>query len=74
MTLTITTPNGLEDAKETKSRATKVQVDSELKPRWVRVSGGGGILLVRAEADSGASDEYVCIGAGGIGPLVAKAD
>lgn len=73
MTLTITTPNGLEDAKETKSRATKVQVDSELKPRWVRVSGGGGILLVRAEADSGASDEYVCIGAGGIGPLVAKA-
>lgn len=74
MTLTITTPNGLEDAKETKSRAVDVHVGTELKPRWVRVSGGGGILLVRAEADSGASDEYVCIGAGGIGPLVAKAD
>lgn len=74
MTLTITTPNGLEDAKETKSRAVDVHVGKELKPRWVRVSGGGGILLVRAEADSGASDEYVCIGAGGIGPLVAKAD
>lgn len=73
MTLTITTPNGLEDAKETKSRAVDVHVGTELKPRWVRVSGGGGILLVRAEADSGASDEYVCIGAGGIGPLVAKA-
>ncbi|MCG7456418.1 hypothetical protein [Corynebacterium sp. c24Ua_83] len=74
MTLTITTPNGLEDAKETKSRAVDVHVGTELKPRWVRVSGGGGILLVRAEADSGASDESVCIGAGGIGPLVAKAD
>ncbi|MCG7268287.1 hypothetical protein [Corynebacterium sp. ACRQJ] len=74
MTLTITTPNGLEDAKETKSRAVDVRVGTELKPRWVRVSGGGGILLVRAEADSGAPDEYVCIGAGGIGPLVAKAD
>lgn len=74
MTLTITTPNGLEDAKETKSRAVDVHVGEELKPRWVRVSGGGGILLVRAEADTGAPDEYVCIGAGGIGPLVAKTD
>lgn len=76
MTLTITTPNGLEDAEQTEQRATQAQVDTQLKPRWVRVSGGGGILLVRAEVadrhSRGGEDDFVCIGAGGIGPLAEK--
>lgn len=80
MTLTITTPNGLEEAERTEGRAVEAHVNTELKPRWVRVSGGGGILLVRAETTNGAQGttqghahgDYVCIGAGSIGPLAAK--
>lgn len=68
MTMTITTPNGLETEEETRSRAVTVPISTDLAPRWVSVPGGGGTIRVEIEGPDSAA--HVCIGAGTIGPMV----
>ena len=63
----ITTPNGLETLEDAEARATTVQVGTDLRPQWVRVSGGGGLIALRVSGPAGAS---LCVGQGEIGPLV----
>lgn len=65
--LRITTPNGLETFEDAEARATTVQVGTDLKPQWVRVSGGGGLIALRVSRPAGAS---LCVGQGEIGPFV----
>lgn len=63
----ITTPNGLETLEDAEARATTVQVGTDLRPQWVRVSGGGGLIALRVSGPAGAS---LCVGQGEIGPFV----
>lgn len=69
VTVTLTTPNGLEEEAEWRARAVDVSVDSELTTRWVNIGGGGGTIMVEVDGPPGA---HVCIGAGSVGPLVAR--
>ena len=68
MELRLTTPNGLEDSRDTAARATTITVGPDLAQRWVRLSGGGG--LIKIDAKSSSPTDSICIGAGAIGPLV----
>lgn len=70
MTVTLTTPNGLETEQQSRQRASNVPVPTELATHFVRVDGGGGFLQV--EVTGGHAGDSVCIGAGGIGPLLAS--
>ena len=67
-TMTITTPNGLETAEQTRSRAVTVPVSTDLQPEWVSVPGGGGTIMV--EVHGADSNAHICLGAGNIGPMV----
>lgn len=69
VTVHLTTPNGLEDEQAWRARAVDVGVGTDLSTRWVNISGGGGTLLAEVDGPPGA---HVCIGAGALGPLVAR--
>lgn len=70
MTMTISTPNGLESEEQSRARAVTVPLSTELKPEWVSVPGGGGTILV--EISGGKPGDSMCLGAGNIGPLLPK--
>ena len=67
-TMTITTPNGLETAEQTRSRAVTVPVSTDLQPEWVSVHGGGGTIMVEVHGPD--SNAHICLGAGNIAPMV----
>ena len=73
VTLRILTPNGLESYEESLARAHRVAVPAELNQQHVRVSGGGNTIEVLAapqQRSTPANGNYVCLGAGEIGPLL----
>ncbi|PZO97780.1 MAG: hypothetical protein DI609_12350 [Corynebacterium urealyticum] len=73
VTLRILTPNGLESYEDSLARAHRVAVPAELNQQHVRVSGGGNTIEVLAtpqQRSTPASGNYVCLGAGEIGPLL----
>ncbi|MEJ6548027.1 hypothetical protein PQI66_00525 [Corynebacterium sp. USCH3] len=69
VTVRLSTPNGLEDEDRWRSRAVDVAVDAELTTRWVNLAGGGGTILAEVDGPPGS---HVCVGAGAVGPLVAR--
>ena len=73
VTLRILTPNGLESYEDSLARAHRVAVPAELNQQYVRVSGGGNTIEVLAtpqQRSTPASGNYLCLGAGAIGPLL----
>lgn len=73
VTLRILTPNGLESYEDSLARAHRVAVPAELNQQHVRVSGGGNTIEVLAtpqQRSTPANGNYVCLGAGAIGPLL----
>ncbi|WP_262369239.1 hypothetical protein [Corynebacterium urealyticum] len=75
VTLRILTPNGLESYEDSLARAHRVAVPAELNQQHVRVSGGGNTIEVLAapqQRSTPANGNYVCLGAGAIGPLLPK--
>ena len=61
-------PNPFETPDQTLAGSTVVDVDDDLRTRWVSVSGGGNTLRIDvSDAPEGTS---VCVGSGAIGPLV----
>lgn len=65
-------PNPFETAEQTRAGSTVVDVDDDLRTRWVALSGGGNVLQVDvSDAPEGTS---VCIGSGAMGPLVPSHD
>ena len=73
VTLRILTPNGLESYEDSLARAHRVAVPAELNQQHVRVSGGGNTIEVLAtpqQRSTPASGNYLCLGAGAIGPLL----
>jgi hypothetical protein len=68
VTVTLSTPNGLEDEATWRGHAVDVPVGTDLQQRWVTLDGGGGTVLV--EVHGGAPDSHLCLGAGPVGPLV----
>lgn len=68
MTVTISTPNGLETEQQSRQRAVTVPVPTELATHYVRVNGGGGFLQL--DVRGGNEGDSICVGAGGIGPLL----
>lgn len=68
MTVTLTTPNGLETEQQSRERAVTVPVPTDLSTQYVRVNGGGGFLQV--EVQGAGVNDHVCIAAGAIGPLL----
>lgn len=68
MNVRLSLPNPFETPEQTLGGSTVVAMNSQLRPRFVYLSGGGNTLHVSIEgATPGAS---LCIGAGAIGPLV----
>ncbi|MBC2681942.1 hypothetical protein [Corynebacterium anserum] len=72
MTVTLTTPNGLETEQQSRERAVTVPVPTELGTQYVRVNGGGGFLQVEVQGNG--VNDHVCIAAGAIGPLLPVPD
>lgn len=73
VTLRILTPNGLESYEDSLARAHRVAVPTELNQQHVRVSGGGNTIEVLATPQQRSTPKggnYVCLGAGAIGPLL----
>lgn len=68
MDVRLSLPNPFETAEQTRGGSTVVQMNNELRPRYVYLNGGGNTLHIDVEkATPGAT---LCIGAGAIGPLV----
>lgn len=66
--LRLSLPNPFETPDQTLAGSTVVDVDDDLRTRWVSVSGGGNTLRIDvSDAPEGTS---VCVGSGAIGPLV----
>lgn len=66
--LRLSLPNPFETPEQTVAGSTLVDVDSDLRTRWVSVSGGGNTLRIDvSDAPEGTS---VCVGSGAMGPLV----
>lgn len=77
VTLRILTPNGLESYEDSLARAQRVHVPAELNQQYVRVSGGGDTIEVLATPTAPATPaagNYVCLGAGEIGPLLPQGE
>lgn len=70
VTVTVSTPNGLEDEASWRSRSVEVPVGTDLEQRWVSLDGGGGTVLIEVSAT--APDAHLCLGAGPVGPLVPR--
>jgi hypothetical protein len=69
VTVTLSTPNGLEDEARWRARAVDVPVGTDLMTRWVNLSGGGGTLMLEIDGPPGS---HVCVGAGAVGPLLPR--
>lgn len=70
VTVTLSTPNGLEDEASWRSRAVDVPVGTTLEQRWVTLDGGGGTVLV--EIHGAAPGTHLCLGAGAVGSTVPR--
>lgn len=69
VTVRLSTPNGLEDESQWRARTVAVEVGTDLVTRWVNLSGGGGTILAEIDGPPGS---HVCVGAGAVGPLLAR--
>lgn len=70
VTVTLSTPNGLEDEASWRSRAVDVPVGTTLEQRWVTLDGGGGTILV--EIHGASPGTHLCLGAGAVGSPVPR--
>lgn len=68
MDVRLALPNPFQTTEETYDSSTLVPVGTDLERRWVTVDGGGNIL--RVVVVGATPGEYLCVGAGAIGPLV----
>ncbi|MFD8880002.1 hypothetical protein [Corynebacterium xerosis] len=66
--LRLSLPNPFETPDQTLAGSTVVDVDDDLRTRWVSVSGGGNTL--RIDVSDAPEGTFVCVGSGAIGPLV----
>lgn len=66
--LRLSLPNPFETPEQTLAGSTVVDVDDDLRTRWVAVSGGGNTL--RIDVTGAPEGTSVCVGSGAIGPLV----
>lgn len=69
VTVGLSTPNGLEEESQWRARTVDVEVGTDLVTRWVNLSGGGGTILAEIDGPPGS---HVCVGAGAVGPLLAR--
>lgn len=69
VTVGLSTPNGLEEESQWRARTVDVEVGTDLVTRWVNISGGGGTILAEIDGPPGS---HVCVGAGAVGPLLAR--
>ncbi|MDO5029488.1 MAG: hypothetical protein Q4E11_02755 [Corynebacterium sp.] len=68
MDVRLSLPNPFETAEQTRAGSTVVEMNNELRPRYVYLNGGGNTLHIDVEkATPGAT---LCVGTGAIGPLV----
>lgn len=66
--LRLSLPNPFETPDQTLAGSTVVDVDDDLRTRWVSVSGGGNTL--RIDVTGAPEGTSVCVGSGAMGPLV----
>ncbi len=66
--LRLSLPNPFESPEETLRGSTVVDVDDDLRTRWVAISGGGNTL--RIDVTGAPEGTSVCVGSGAMGPLV----
>ncbi|OFU52142.1 hypothetical protein [Corynebacterium sp. HMSC11E11] len=66
--LRLSLPNPFETEEQTMGGSTVVDVDDDLRTRWVVLSGGGNTL--RIDVSGAPEGTSVCVGSGAIGPLV----